>query len=384
MRKSGFTLTELLIGLSVVTVLASFLVAAIDPIAQLKKARDSQRKRDLEKMQTALEDYYNDQSHYPPTFISGASFAPYLEEIPSDPKNEIPYIYYYAVDGSARPSWYKIYVKLEYEADPVSTKSGCETGCGPDGNFNYWVSSPNVYLAQKLFDEEWPWPPPGAPTSTPTLPAVPTSTPTTAPTSTPTATATPVPTSTPTPTPVLTSTPTPTTAPTATPTPTRTPTPTPTPTSLANLLANGDFEKGNLFSWSQWIPGRFQIENSIVHQGSYSVKLNGGPGSSLRQTFFTTAGQTYNASVWLRVDSQSGGSSWGGLRLAIVDFNWSDLAVSPFYVLYGPWATVVPQGEWFRIDLSFTAISNRARIMLDNFSGTYGFVAYWDEARVWQ
>ena len=65
MRKSGFTLIELLLIVALIGVLASVLVVAINPLKQMKKARDAGRKSDLKQMALALEGYYIAFGEYP-------------------------------------------------------------------------------------------------------------------------------------------------------------------------------------------------------------------------------------------------------------------------------------------------------------------------------
>ena len=55
-----FTLIELLVVVAIVGILASGLMAVINPAARIGQARDAQRKSDLHQIQTALEAYYND------------------------------------------------------------------------------------------------------------------------------------------------------------------------------------------------------------------------------------------------------------------------------------------------------------------------------------
>ncbi|MFC1756149.1 type II secretion system protein [Patescibacteria group bacterium] len=72
-RFSGFTLIELLIVITVIGALSGILLGVINSSGIRAKARDSQRKADLKRMQTALELYFADFRSYP---ISDASGTP--------------------------------------------------------------------------------------------------------------------------------------------------------------------------------------------------------------------------------------------------------------------------------------------------------------------
>lgn len=222
-KNKGLTLIELIIVLAILAVL--ILMAIFAYRSQLAKGRDAKRKADLNKLQNVLEDYLNDRNCYSEAVFRGASTVPnleppYLTEIPCDPINNLHYNYFYSNDSTQTcKRWYKIYTKLENEKDSMIAEAGCEGGCGPSGNYNYWVSSPNIPDASQLPGEIWP-----------TIPGVPTTAPTPEPTAPPVATPTP----TPIPTPTLTPTPG-----VSTPTPTLTPTPgvsTPTPTPTPGLV----------------------------------------------------------------------------------------------------------------------------------------------------
>lgn len=207
-KNRGLTMIELLVVLAILSI---FILAALFAYkTQLAKGRDARRKADLNKLQKILEDYLNDENCYPDNLTCGVSFTPYLSQVPCDPVNNIYYNYFYSYDdGLTCRKWYKIYSKLENTKDPIIERMGCASGCGPSGNYNYWISSPNMNeVAQILPGEAW-WPPIAGvtpPEGAPTLPAgaTPTPTPTVivGPTSTPTLTPTPPagPTSTPTPT----------------------------------------------------------------------------------------------------------------------------------------------------------------------------------------
>ena len=64
MKKSGFTLVELLVVISIIGVLASVVFASIN--SARAKARDARRIADLRQIATALEFYYDANGQYPP------------------------------------------------------------------------------------------------------------------------------------------------------------------------------------------------------------------------------------------------------------------------------------------------------------------------------
>src|SRR3989338_4718051 len=96
--KHGFTLVELLIAISVVSIVSSL------AYANFNSAQDSGRKQDLKAIKTALVSYYQDYQAYPPPcnpspctsgaqFLSdgGGTWIPgltptYIKSLPKDPK----------------------------------------------------------------------------------------------------------------------------------------------------------------------------------------------------------------------------------------------------------------------------------------------------------
>ena len=97
MKNKGFTLIELLIVVLIISILAGLLVAVINPSGIQKKARDSQRKADLRKIQSALELYFAEQRYYPPAAgtinaIDLPLTPGYMNKIPESPQG-VPYKY---------------------------------------------------------------------------------------------------------------------------------------------------------------------------------------------------------------------------------------------------------------------------------------------------
>jgi len=145
--------------------MATGLIIAVDPLAQIQKANDAKRKADLSSVQKVLEQYYQDQSQYPehvavssdyfikttdasdPIKEWGTSFLPYMGNLPSDPSSNKRYIY--VSTGQA----YYLYASLDRGINDIqickSDGSKCDnapasTSCGVNAACNYGVSSPNV------------------------------------------------------------------------------------------------------------------------------------------------------------------------------------------------------------------------------------------------
>lgn len=172
MRK-GFTLIEMIITIGILGVLASIVLAVVNPLAQFQKSNDARRKGDLSQLQRALEQYYQDHGQYPhsaggtgsPTYSIvdfskintnppvgitwGAQWTPYMNFLPKDPDNNRTYIY--VTDSTWQTYW--IYASLERGGkDPEAcNKSGTActnvpsgVTCGTNNVCNYGVSSPNT------------------------------------------------------------------------------------------------------------------------------------------------------------------------------------------------------------------------------------------------
>ena len=153
----GFTLIELVIVAGILTIIASFVLTTINPMAQFQKTNDGRRKSDLAQIQRALEAYYQDNGKYPDSDASsnpanvtpGGSWSPYMNEFPSDPSSSKKYVYRAPTGGQS----YRIYASLERNND----SQGCylpscnifisNLNCSSNSTqieCNYGVSSPDV------------------------------------------------------------------------------------------------------------------------------------------------------------------------------------------------------------------------------------------------
>jgi len=92
MRKtrSGFTLVELIIVMSIIGVLAGSTVL-ISISTNLQRGRDTKRKADLTAIQSALEIYRSDIGAYPAG--TGTLSPTYMGTVPTDPKTKQAYAF---------------------------------------------------------------------------------------------------------------------------------------------------------------------------------------------------------------------------------------------------------------------------------------------------
>lgn len=164
----ALSLIEVLIVISIIGLLFFLLFPPIT--TQLKKARDARRKLDLDMIAKNLEQDYDSIGFYP-EIVPNCNQS---DSIPCDPKTRTNYTY--LSDGNEKSSWFKLYTNLERDLDSSIDLAGCRYGCGPDCQYNYGVSSPNIGLDYCL-PEVSPTPSSIIPTSTPGQPT-PTRTPT--------------------------------------------------------------------------------------------------------------------------------------------------------------------------------------------------------------
>lgn len=144
MRIAGMTLAELLVVVSIITILAVLGLAYFR--SQIFKGNDARRKGDLHEIQVAIEEYEKDNDCYPlPQIVvckPGTRLAPYLSKVPCDPTTDASYFYEH--EDSACPQWYRIYAALENENDPDYISGGV----GPLLAYDYYASSPNAPLPE--------------------------------------------------------------------------------------------------------------------------------------------------------------------------------------------------------------------------------------------
>lgn len=167
--RSGFTLVELLVAVSIVVVLSTIGLSTFSGIQS--KARDATRKNDLRTLATALEIYYQTYGNYltntglcadktaGSVLYTNTNFTKFISgDLPKDPKDKNPYCY-----ESPNGLTFKLYAKLEDGSDYILTSEDFIAQASP------------------------------TPTSTSSPISTPAPTPTPAPTALPTATPTPTP-----------------------------------------------------------------------------------------------------------------------------------------------------------------------------------------------
>lgn len=155
MRRNGFTLIELLVVISIIGMLAALIMVNFN--AARERARDVQRKSDMDQIKKALRMYYNDNGQYPtnsgdkivgcgtgasPTACSWGSgwtrqTMTYMKILPQDPS------YKQAGDPSYNYSQvspgqdFRLWATLENKSDGDITKS--QTRCSGSWSTGQYV-----------------------------------------------------------------------------------------------------------------------------------------------------------------------------------------------------------------------------------------------------
>ena len=154
-KKNGFTLVELLVAMSILVLLIIIAIGTLNPKVLVDKATDSTRKRDLNKLRTAFEEYFNDHGSYPDYkkvdgWNTQSNCGKKISEISS-------YIGSWPCDPSGKPytiligdSWFKIVTNLMNKEDKdipdgwyIDGGSIYETSFDKN-EANYGVSSSNI------------------------------------------------------------------------------------------------------------------------------------------------------------------------------------------------------------------------------------------------
>jgi hypothetical protein len=197
-------------------------------------------------------------------------------------------------------------------------------------------------------------------TDTPEPTATDTPEPTTTGTPAPTATDTPEPTATDTPEPTATDTPEPTATDTPEPTATNTPQPTPTDTPEGNLLENSGFEAGDSSGWIAEIGEEFDVSSGTGRTGQYGGWHSGG---WIANDAAVVPGDTYQMSIWARLDEVVEEPSWGGYQLCAVsihdDWSWDWLQCE----------TIASSSDWTRAEMIVRPTTDWLRLLLRHHHG---------------
>lgn len=165
--QQGFTLVELLTVIAILGVLAMAVVVTLNPMAQIGKSLDAQRKSDLSQIQKGLEIYYQDNGKYPPQATGcayqiqgnngdgndciswGEAWSPYMTKLPKDTVATKHYVY--IADPSQQSYW--LYANLDRggkDTQACNNGNACPNvpagvDCGGAAvPCNYGVSSVNV------------------------------------------------------------------------------------------------------------------------------------------------------------------------------------------------------------------------------------------------
>ena len=149
----GFTLVELLVVISIIGILT--MIGAVAFSGAQKKARDTQRKTELDALSKALIMYYNDNGVIPALDIFAnpdnvltgeGSEIVYMAKMPVDPKDTDEFIYAYKYDDDPTSLTYKkkfyLFANLENKSDPQCIGNDYKIAVGGD-SFCYGISSPN-------------------------------------------------------------------------------------------------------------------------------------------------------------------------------------------------------------------------------------------------
>ena len=156
-NNNGFTLVELLVVMTILAMFAVMMVGILNAIGITNKGRDAQRKKDLNRIKIAFEEYFNDKGYFPKEDVltqlrdknncgKHIDVFPNLNIWPCDP-NGNPYYVLTEVD----PHTFRVITDLQYKKDkdiPLGWYVRGDFNLPSLGlttnNANYGVSSSNI------------------------------------------------------------------------------------------------------------------------------------------------------------------------------------------------------------------------------------------------
>ncbi|MCL5970532.1 MAG: prepilin-type N-terminal cleavage/methylation domain-containing protein [Patescibacteria group bacterium] len=190
--KKGFTLTEIIVVIGILALIISIVLVLIDPVAQIKKSRNTQRYMGIRQLADMSELYFNENGKYPANYNTLVTDQ-YLKKVPQDPDSN----YIYELGPGSNPSWAVIYgtiYKKWARAAACDLPLDTDPTCKP---INYDRTDDFIWsckiLGQIDCNQIKTFTLPLGSASTPTPSPIPTASPTPTSTPTPTPTATPVP-----------------------------------------------------------------------------------------------------------------------------------------------------------------------------------------------
>lgn len=169
-KSLAFTTMELLVTIAILLILF-IIFLYFGPFKQINKAHDATRKKDLERLSIAFEDYNNDHYCYPTQEMinncGSEDLSPYLDSVPCDPTLGVPYQLIVSPDSC--PQNFIIFALLQTEGDPEGNDYNCYSVNSPEDDTDTETDC-TIYYASVT--------PSTTPTTSPTSSPTPSSTPT--------------------------------------------------------------------------------------------------------------------------------------------------------------------------------------------------------------
>ena len=155
-KKNGFTLVELLVVISIISILT--VIIAANFVESQKKGRDAARKANLKSLSDAVNLYYADQGSFPSSVSFGGelSFGTaasdkviYMKKIPSETSPNVKQLRY-DVSGTNRS--FRLYTNLENDGDKDCLASSiCNSlGYSITSGCCYIITSSNIGATEAL------------------------------------------------------------------------------------------------------------------------------------------------------------------------------------------------------------------------------------------